>query len=105
QSTMQLVDVRARQHTLTGQRAATQNQIAALVGDFASDIRIAEAPHVIKLPAIMTSQPSELLQRRPDIAAAQRRVMAANSRIGVAKAAFYPRIDPGLATGVPIISA
>jgi NodT family efflux transporter outer membrane factor (OMF) lipoprotein len=64
-----------------------------LIGKAPSDITIAQLPLNLEIPYIPLALPSELLERRPDIAAAERRVAAANAQIGVVKAAFFPNIS------------
>jgi len=82
----QLVDVGV-------QRAQLENAIAVLVGESPAAVSVPPVATIPKLPAIPAGLPSELLQRRPDIAGAERRVAAANARIGVAEAAFFPSFN------------
>ena len=77
---------------LQQQRAQFQHALAALQGLAAPEFTAPVRPLNMQPPAVPVGLPSELLQRRPDVAVAERQVASANARIGVAKAAFYPSI-------------
>lgn len=95
QAKAQLEQTRAQLIDLGVGRSQLEHAIAVLVGAPATGFHIAEKPLAGDPPSVPTGIPSELLQRRPDIAAAERRVAAANALIGVAKSAYYPTIVLG----------
>lgn len=88
----QLKNTQAQAIDLGVQRAQLEHAIATLMGKPASTFSIPAAPVALKVPAIPAGVPSELLERRPDIATAERNMAAANAQIGVAIAAYYPTI-------------
>ena len=100
QARAQLEETRAQLIDLGVQREQFEHAIAVLVGEPATGFHIAEHPIVGNPPSIPTGVPSQLLERRPDIAAAERRVASANALIGVAKSAYYPTIFLGAGGGV-----
>lgn len=75
---------------LDRRRAELENAIAVLLGEPASGFTLAERDWDTRLPAIPAGVPSEVLTRRPDVAAAQSTMLAAQARVGVAKAAWFP---------------
>jgi outer membrane protein, multidrug efflux system len=95
----QLGDVQSSYAQALAGRALLEHAIAALVGDAATRFEIAPQPAQAAPPEIPVNAPSELLQRRPDVAAAERRVAAANAEIGVYRAALYPDVTLSAAGG------
>jgi NodT family efflux transporter outer membrane factor (OMF) lipoprotein len=93
QARTQLYSTQAQTIDLQWQRAQHENAIAVLVGVAPSELKIAVQSQLPKLPAIPPALPSQLLERRPDIASAERKMIAANAEIGVAQAAWYPDLS------------
>ncbi len=93
QAQTQLKSAQAQLADLGLQRAQLENAIAVLAGEAPQAFSIARDATLVAVPAIPPLLPSTLLERRPDIAAQERQVAAANARIGVAQAAFYPSFN------------
>jgi len=99
QAQTQLKSTQADLVDLQWQRAQLENAIAVLMGMAPSEFSLAATRDIPPLPEVPLSLPAQLLERRPDIAAAERSVMAANAEIGVAKTAYFPDLSLSLSGG------
>jgi NodT family efflux transporter outer membrane factor (OMF) lipoprotein len=92
QAKTQLEDAQVQDTDVTVQRAAYEHAIAVLIGKPPAEFGLPTEPLNLTPPTIPAAVPSELLERRPDIAAAERRAAEANEQIGIARAAYYPTL-------------
>jgi len=99
QAKTQLQTTRAAAIDVGVLRAQYEHAVAILIGKPPAEFSLTPLPLAAPPPRIPVSVPSELLERRPDIAAAERRVASANAQIGVAKSAYYPVISLGASGG------
>jgi NodT family efflux transporter outer membrane factor (OMF) lipoprotein len=99
QAQTQLETTRVQDTDVTVQRAQFEHAIAILIGKPPAEFSLSAAPLNYQPPSTPIGLPSELLQRRPDIAAAERRVAEANQQIGIARAAYFPTVSLGATAG------
>jgi NodT family efflux transporter outer membrane factor (OMF) lipoprotein len=100
QAQTQLDTAQAQETDIDVDRAQYEHAIATLLGKPPAEFSLAIAPLHPEPPAIPIGLPSQLLERRPDIAAAERRVAEANEQIGIARAAFFPTVTLGASAGL-----
>jgi NodT family efflux transporter outer membrane factor (OMF) lipoprotein len=95
----QLENTQASAVNVEAQRVPLEHAIAVLIGKMPAEFSIAPAPLSGSVPVIPYGVPSTLLERRPDIAAAERRLAAANAQIGVAISAYFPTLTLSASAG------
>ena len=100
QAETQLKSTQALMIDLGVQRAQLEHAIAVLIGKPAAEFSLKALPLATAPPAIPLALPSELLERRPDIASAERHMASANAQIGIAQAAYYPTVKLGASLGL-----
>jgi NodT family efflux transporter outer membrane factor (OMF) lipoprotein len=101
QAQTQLDGARVQDTDITVMRAQFEHAIATLIGKPPAEFNITPAPTTaLQLPLIPVGIPASLLERRPDIAAGERRVAEANDQIGIARAAFFPSLVLGASSGL-----
>lgn len=93
QAQTQLANAQAEALGLSRQRAQLEHAMAVLLGRAPADFTLASTQWTASVPEVPLGVPSTLLERRPDIAAAERRVAVANEQIGIAQSAFYPSVN------------
>jgi NodT family efflux transporter outer membrane factor (OMF) lipoprotein len=101
QARTQLETAQVTRTDLEADRAAARHAIAILIGQPPANFHLDTLPRGVSpsLPGIPVALPSQLLERRPDIAAMERRMAAANEQIGIAKTAYYPTLDLSASAG------
>ena len=104
QARTQLETTRAQAIDIGVARAQFEHAIAVLIGKPPAEFSIARENFTLQPPEVPVALPTELLERRPDIASAERQVAAANAQIGVAKAAFFPQLTFNLTSGLESLS-
>ena len=99
QAEVQLKSAQANLIDIGVERAQLEHALAIVLGVPPSQFSLAASTAEIKMPAIPVAMPAELLERRPDIAAAERAMAAANAQIGIARSAYYPSLTLTGGTG------
>ncbi|KWR87397.1 efflux transporter outer membrane subunit [Cupriavidus sp. IDO] len=100
QSETQLKSAQAQQIDIQITRSQLEHAIAILIGKPPAEVALGETEFTNTLPRVPVAVPSQLLERRPDIGAAERRMAAANAQIGVAQAAYYPTLSLSASGGL-----
>src|ERR1700733_8581310 len=103
QAQTQLDQTRVQASDIMVQRAQYEHALAILIGKPPAEFHLPPTPINVQAPAlpdIPVTLPAQLLERRPDIAEAERRMAAANEQIGIAKAAYYPTLNIAAAVGL-----
>ncbi len=99
QAQTQLKSTQAQAIDIGTQRAQLEHAIALLIGKPPAEFSLPAAPYTPTAPRIPIGIPSDILERRPDVASAERRIAAANAQIGVARSAYFPSLTLAASTG------